>query len=61
MRLLYNPIKVLQIVQGFFLFRREEGKLLYHNFTFGKLGKIIIFPFNNVIYCTCWKMYFFYV
>ncbi len=33
MRLCYYPIKGLQMVQGNLLFRREEGNLLYHNFT----------------------------
>ncbi len=60
MRLCCYPIKGLQTVQGNLLFRREEGSLLYHNFTFRKLGKIIIFPLNYVIHCIFWKMYLFY-
>ncbi len=61
MRLFYYPIKVLQIEKGNALFRREGGHFLYHNFTFRKLGKIIIFPLNYVIHCTCLKLHFFTV
>ncbi len=59
MRLFHYPIKGLQIVHGNVLFRREEGHLLYHKFTFGKHGKIYFSPLTTLFIAHAGKCIYF--